>query len=83
MFRPCIGLRAEERCEDFMRERYKCVQEASRQKSSGYANSYGGAMQSRPVVSLGLFQACLRASGRRQGPSGFSPPQDGKMLMED
>lgn len=69
--------------DQFMKQRYTCAQEASRQKSDGVANQYGARSASRPVVSLSLFQACMGANGWREQRDGFAPPAGGMILMED
>lgn len=69
--------------DQFMKQRYTCAQEASRQKSDGMVSQYGGRSSSRPVVSLSLFQACMGANGWREQRDGFAPPAGGMILMED
>lgn len=66
-----------------MQQRYQCAQEASRQESSGSSNYYGGSSQSRPVISLSLFTACMGTHRWHQSPDGYGPPDSEKTLMED
>lgn len=69
--------------DQFMKQRYTCAQEASRTKSDGVVNQYGGRTATRSVVSLSLFQACMGASGWREQRDGFSAPAGAMILMED
>lgn len=68
---------------DYLGVRYRCAQEASRQVSVGSYGTYGGEHQSRPVVSMGLFQACMGAAGWRQSATGYAPPPGEAIQMVD
>ena len=52
--------------QDFLKERYTCIQEASRPVSSGYANAYGASTSSNVVPSQGIYYSCMGARGWRK-----------------
>ncbi len=58
-----------------MRDRYACLQESTQRVSGAYVNQYGGASDSRVVVSRGMFLSCMGARGYVPGLTGtFAPP---------
>jgi hypothetical protein len=56
--------------DEFMKDRYECLQEAQQRESGAYVNSYGGAASSRVVASCGVWLSCLGARGYTVDPNG-------------
>ncbi len=69
--------------QQFMTDRYQCLQEAREQRASGYADASGAQYGSRAVVNMSMFQACLTARGyaRNDASGQFGPPPGGTVPM--
>ena len=68
--------------QDFSRDRYACVQEASRPVSSGYANAYGASTSSNVIPSQGVYLSCMNARGwYRVSQGGFVPDTPIRMIQ--
>jgi hypothetical protein len=63
--------------EQFMKDRYECLQEAEQRVSGAYVNSYGGAASSQVIANCGVWVACLGARGYTVDPNGnLSAPRE-------
>jgi len=62
--------------DEFMKDRYECLQEAEQRVSGAYVNAYGGAASSRVVANCGIWVSCMGARGYTVDPSGSlaAPP---------
>ena len=61
--------------EEFMRDRYACIQDARRPVSSAYIYHGVGSGQSGEVISRDIFVACMGARGYTLDPTGpFTAP---------
>jgi hypothetical protein len=49
--------------QQFMKDRYECLQEAEQRVSGAFANSYGAAASSHERANCGLWYGCLAARG--------------------
>lgn len=56
--------------EEFMKDRYECMQEARGRVSRAQVNPYGGAAESTIETDCGVWFACLGARGYRLDPKG-------------
>ena len=62
--------------DQFMKDRYECLQEAEQRVSAAAVNQYGGASSSQIVPSCGVWTSCLGARGYVVDPNGnlSAPP---------
>lgn len=62
--------------QDFMQDRFACVQQAQQGRSGGYVNQYGGSTYGTVITSRGVFLACMGAKGYGVSENGplFAPP---------
>ena len=62
--------------EQFMKDRYECLQQAQQPVSGAYVNAYGGASSSQIVANGGVWISCLEARGYTTDPNGdlVAPP---------
>ena len=49
--------------EQFMQDRYSCLQETQQRVSNTFVNQYGGAANSQVMPTCSAFSACLAARG--------------------
>ena len=65
--------------QQFLSDRYACLQESREQRAGGYANPYGAQYGSGVVVNASVFQACMAARGytRNDASGQFGPPPGG------
>ncbi len=68
--------------QQFLNDRYTCLQEAREQRAGGYANPYGAQYGSRTVVNMSIFQACMAARGytRNDASGQFGAPPGGEVF---
>jgi hypothetical protein len=62
--------------QQFMQDRYECLQEAQQRVSGAAVTPYGGGATSRVVANCGVWLSCLGARGYTTDPNGdlFAPP---------
>jgi hypothetical protein len=62
--------------DEFMKDRYECLQQAQKRVSGAYVNQYGGASNSDTVCSFGMWVSCLGSRGYVIDPNGSlaAPP---------
>ncbi|HYA28293.1 MAG TPA: hypothetical protein VEI95_05705 [Acidobacteriota bacterium] len=62
--------------EEFMKDRYECIQEAQQRVSGAYVGPYGGASSSKVVINCGMLTSCMGARGYTVDPYGnlAAPP---------
>jgi len=62
--------------EEFMKDRYACLQEAQQRVSGAYVDAYGGGSASRVVANCGVWLSCMGARGYQVDPDGnlAAPP---------
>jgi hypothetical protein len=62
--------------QQFMQDRYECLQEAEQRVSAAAVTPYGGGASSSVVASCGVWASCLGARGYTVDPNGnlFAPP---------
>lgn len=62
--------------EQYMKDRYECLQEAEQRVSGAVVNAYGGAANSQVIPSCGVWISCLGARGYTLDPNGdlAAPP---------
>jgi hypothetical protein len=62
--------------QQFMKDRYDCLQEAQQPVSAAAVTAYGGGSSSRVVTNCGVWISCLGARGYVADPNGslFAPP---------
>jgi hypothetical protein len=62
--------------QQFMKDRYECLQEAEQRVSGAIVGAYGGASSSRVVANCGVWWACLGGRGYTTDPYGnlAAPP---------
>ena len=67
--------------QQFLTDRYACIQEAREQRAGGYANPYGAQYGSTAVVNISVFQACMAARGytRNDANGQFDAPAGGEV----
>jgi hypothetical protein len=65
--------------QEFLSDRYACLQESREQRAGGYANPYGAQYGSGVVVNMSVFQACMAARGytRNDASGQYGPPPGG------
>lgn len=70
--------------QQFMQDRYACVQQAQQSRSSGYANAYGASLGSAVVTNRGVFMSCMGAKGYTAAEKGqFTVPAGSEVIMVD
>ena len=67
--------------DDFSKDRYACIKDASSNISSAYIESGSGAARSGEILRSDIYHACMAAHGYREDPSGFAPPEGGVVRM--
>jgi hypothetical protein len=67
--------RADSTYQDYLKERYACIQDARAGVYNALYDKTGGAAHGAEVVDRGIFKACMSARGWTSGPEGFRPPQ--------
>ncbi len=67
--------------QEFLSDRYACLQESREQRSGGYANPYGAQYGSTTVVNMSIFRACMAARGytRNDASGQFGAPPGGEV----
>src|SRR5437667_12212554 len=64
--------------QQFMNDRYSCLQETQQRVSGAYANQYGGAASSQVMPPCSAFNACMAARGYYRAdttnPADFNQP---------
>jgi hypothetical protein len=75
--RPMHWSKADTNQEQFMKERYVCLQEAQQGRSAGYVDRYGGSSVGTVVTNGPLFTSCMMARGYAQNTDGplVAPPE--------
>lgn len=70
--------------QEFMQDRFFCIQQAQQTRSASYVNQYGGASRGQVVTSLGIYTACMGAKGYVMGQAGpfFAPPGSEIQMVE-
>ena len=70
--------------ENFLQDRYVCIQQAQQQRSGAYVNRYGGEADSRVIINRGVYDACMAAKGYKIDPNGnLAPPPGMQVMMVD
>ena len=68
--------------QQYLQDRYQCIQEAQRRVSGAVVNNYAGAASSNLVVSYSMYTACMGARGYQLDANGaFGPPPGGLVQM--
>jgi hypothetical protein len=63
--------------EEFMKDRYECLQQAQQRVSGAFVNGYGGAASSEVVSNCGVWVSCMGARGYTLDPNGnLNAPQE-------
>lgn len=62
--------------QQFMKDRYECLQESEQRVSAAAVTAYGGGATSGVVASCGVWISCMGARGYVTDPNGslFAPP---------
>jgi hypothetical protein len=60
--------------DDYLKDRYACLQDARVPVSSGFMYNGVGSMSSGQAISLPVMVSCLSAKGWVESPTGFAPP---------
>jgi len=80
--KPFTWAKAGATYDDFLKDRYACIQDARGRASSAYAQGSFGAANSRDVVNVNIFKPCMASKGYRLDPNGFPPPPGGEVWMQ-
>jgi hypothetical protein len=67
--------------DDYLKDRYACIQDSRAQVSSMDMYKGSGSAASGQVISASIFYPCMAAHGYVQDPSGFGPPAGGVVYM--
>src|SRR6266700_2405054 len=68
--------------EEFMRDRYTCIQDARRRVSGAYVQGGSGSASSGEVISRDIFVSCMGARGYVQDANGpFTAPPGGVVIL--
>lgn len=63
--------------DEYLKDRYACIQDARTPVSSGFISEGTGSMSSGQIISRDIAFACMSAHGYTQSPNGFGPPPGG------
>ena len=64
--------------DDFLKDRYACIQDARSRVSDAFVQGDFGAASSDEVITANIFLPCMAARGYREDPTGpFGPPPGG------
>jgi hypothetical protein len=70
--------------QEFVQDRYACVQQAQQPRTAGYVGPYGGASRGVIVTNSAVFLSCMSAKGYSWGPEGtFAPAPETAIRMSD
>jgi hypothetical protein len=67
--------------DDFLKDRYACIQDARSRSSGAVVQGTVGAASSEDVLRADIFVPCMAAHGWREDPTGFAPPPGGTVRM--
>jgi hypothetical protein len=56
--------------QQFMADKYTCLQQTQQDHSAAFANGYGGSAVSGARTNWTMFSACMGARGYREDPNG-------------
>jgi hypothetical protein len=78
---PHRWARAGSSYDDFLKDRYACIQDARSRTSGAFVQGGIGAANSSEVIRTDIFLPCMAARGWREDPAGFEPPPGGAVRM--
>jgi hypothetical protein len=67
--------------EQFMKDRYECLQESQQRVSGAAVDAYGGAANSQVVTKCGLWVSCMGARGYTVDPTGNLSAPPGMVVL--
>jgi hypothetical protein len=67
--------------DDFLKDRYTCINDARSNVSSAFIEGGSGAARSGEILRGDIYKACMAARGYKEDPNGFEPPPGGVVRM--